>query len=58
MYTYSASDVIRVMNTDLTRMMERDRWHRERPEIYVAQPSWTTALLRFSRRILRTASPE
>jgi hypothetical protein len=41
--------MIRVMNTDLARMMERDRWQRARPEVYTTDPHWFARLLRRRR---------
>ena len=53
MYPYSATDVVRVMNTDLARMLERDRWHRERPEIFQTGPNWPVTLAGLQRRLSR-----
>ena len=55
MVPYTAADVIRVMNTDLAGMMERDRWHRARPEIYSPGSRRFAGLLRWRRPALFAA---
>ena len=47
MIPYTAIEMIRVMNTDLAQMMERDQWRRTRPELYSAPSHWLPALLRW-----------
>ena len=54
MYPYNATDAIRVMNTDLAEMLERDRWRRARPEIYPPEFTLAAALLGLRRRLSRT----
>jgi hypothetical protein len=49
MLTHVDVDVIRVMhmNTDLTQMLERDRWHQAKLEPYSLVPRWLVALVRW-----------
>lgn len=58
MFPYNATDIIHVLNTDLVRMLERDRWRRERPEIYPPERSVLDALQGLRRRLTRTSNPE
>jgi len=60
MIPYAAVEMIRVMNTDLAQLMERDQWRRARPELYPAEQSWVKAMLRWRRPStpLRLAAPK
>ena len=49
MIPYTSTQMIRVMNTDLAQMMERNRWQRARPEVYSTDRHWFTRLLRRRR---------